>query len=140
MELEINHELYSCTFPPNVYVFDPYSFTICKKDSDESKSIDSPIAFPSIERIEAQRAYVDSLNNKQLNIKFKNISDGEYSTKFWHYFDDGWLKLNDYERFEDYYRIKKIVDWCEENYIPYFINRKDEFIKRVLDYKTLHLA
>lgn len=136
MKLEINRELYSYTFSSDVYIFDPYSFAIYKKDSDESKSIDTPIIFPTVARIEAQKAYVNSLNNKKLYNKFKNLNDGEYSNRFWHYFDDGWQKLIDYERFEDYYRIKRIVDWCDENYIPYFINQKDEFIKRVLDYKN----
>lgn len=149
MNLEINEKLYYYTFGeegylneqmlrvlyrPITYIFDPDSFIICRKDAPEAESVENPIVFPAVSRIEAQRAYVGALNNKKLQNDFKNLDDDKFWNLFWGYFDDGAQKLRDYEMFEEKYRIKRIVDWCEENYIPYFINKKDEFIKEVLDY------
>ena len=36
---------------------------------------------------------------------------------------------------EDRLRIQKIVEWCEENSIPYYINKKDEVIKEIMEYE-----
>lgn len=151
MKLEINEELYRYTYAeemlfdasknkviykPVTYIFDAYSFSICRNDSDEAKAADDPIVFPAIAGIEAQRAYVKALNNRKLNNAFKNLDDDAFSKTFWHYFDDGRQRLGDYREFEEYFRIKKIIDWCEENSIPYYLS---EDLKWVLDYKEPHI-
>lgn len=149
MILEINEDLYRYTWALEMimdesrlkviykhvtYVFDVDSFIVCRKDSSEAEAVEKYIVFPAIERVDAQRAYVSSLNNKRLNNAFGNLDDNEFFDKFWNYFDDGGQKLRDFEMFEEYYRIKRIVEWCEENAIPYYLNKKDELIKRALDY------
>lgn len=158
MKLEINERLYNCTdamemyldvnesyplgmkviYKPIVYIFDWYSFIVCRKDSEEAESIENPIIFPDVTPLEVQKAYVKSLNSRKLNNIFNRLSDEEYSKVFWEYFDDGWQNLIDYNMFERKYRLNRIAEWCEENYIPYYFNKKDEFIKRTLDYKINH--
>lgn len=154
MKLEVNEELYRCTFSEEgywnermtrvfyrtvTYIFDSDSFIICRKDAPEAEAVENPIVFPAVSRIEAQRAYIGALNNKKLQNDFKNLKDDEYWKLFWRYFDDGARKLQDYEIFEERYRIKRIVDWCEENYIPYFINKGDKFIKHIMDYNICNV-
>ena len=66
-----------------------------------------------------------SLNNRKLNKIFSEItSDDRYSEVFWKYFDDGWHNLTDIYRLEKKYRINRIIEWCEENYIPYYLNKR----------------
>lgn len=150
MILEINEELYGFTFAeksfldlnnkviyePVTYLFDLDTFVVCMSGTDETEAMERTIVFPAVTRAEAQKAYIKSLNNKKLNSIFYCLNDNDYWSTFWKYFDDGGEKLTTFNRFERYYRIKKIVDWCEENNIPYYINKKDQFIKCVLeDYK-----
>lgn len=152
MKLAINERLYSFTnaiemyldeneayplgmkviYKPVVYIFDWYSFSVCRKDSKEAESIENPIIFPAVTSLEAQKAYVKSLNNRRLNNIFNRLSDEEYSNVFWKYFDDGWQELGKYYKFEEKYRLNRIAEWCEENYIPYYFDKKDEFIRRIL--------
>lgn len=149
MILEINRDLFDYTdavemiwdeprlkviYKQVTYIFDTDSFIVCRKDSPEAAAVENFIVFPAVERVDAQRAYVSLLNNRRLNNAFGNLDDKEFFDKFWNYFDDGGQKLHDFEMFEEYYRIKRIVQWCEENAIPYYLNKKDEFIKRALDY------
>lgn len=153
MKLEINEKLYNCTnaiemyldeneayplgmkviYKPIVYIFDWYSFIVCRKDSEEAKSIENPVIFPAVTTLEVQKAYVKSLNSRKLNNTFNRLSDEEYSEVFWKYFDDGWQELGKFYVFERKYRLNRIAEWCEENYIPYYFNKKDDFIKRTLE-------
>lgn len=152
MKLAINERLYSFTnaiemyldeneayplgmkviYKPVVYIFDWYSFSVCRSDSEEAESIENPIIFPAVTSLEAQKAYVKSLNNRKLNNIFNRLSDEEYSNVFWKYFDDGWQELGKYYKFEEKYRLNRIAEWCDENYIPYYFDKKDEFIRRIL--------
>lgn len=119
-------------YKPVVYIFDWYSFSVCRKDSEEAEYIENPIIFPAVTSLEAQKAYVKSLNNRRLNNIFNRLSDEEYSNVFWEYFDDGWQELGKYYKFEEKYRLNRIAEWCDENYIPYYFDKKDEFIRRIL--------
>ena len=148
MILEINEELYMFTFAeqsyldmnknkviyePVTYIFDLDTFLVYPSENEEAKTVNRAIVFPSVTRAEAQKAYIKSLNNKKLNYIFKDLDDNDYWNTFWKYFDDGGEKLNDFNSFEEYYRMQTIIDWCEENNIPYWINKKDQFIKMVLE-------
>ena len=134
MILTINEELYRFTFAerPVTYIFDPDSYLICESGTDEAAAVENPILFPSATRAEAQKAYIKSLDNKRLNHIFKGLDDREYWDTFWKYFDDGGLKFHDFNLFEDRYRLNMIISWCEENNIPYYLDKKDEFIKRII--------
>ena len=148
MILEINEELYRFTFAeisyldinkkkviyePVTYLFDLDTFLVCLSETEEAKTVNRSIVFPSVTRAEAQKAYIKFLNNKKLNSIFRDLDDNDYWNTFWKYFDDGGEKFSAFNRFEEYYRIQAIIDWCEENNIPYWINKKDQFIKWVLE-------
>ncbi len=149
-QLEITRELYSFTFPYEpylnsksgynlkmrveyreiYYLFDPYSYIICRSDSDDAEYIEDAIRFPAIPQIEVMKAYVGQLNNRQLQKTFEMLNEQEYMGMFWNCFDDGFYTLNDVGDFERYYRYARIIEWCEHNHISYYI--KDERIKKDL--------
>ena len=135
MNLEITEELYRYTFAEKngEYIFDTDSFIVCRADSDEAAAIKSPVVFPAISQIEEMKAYVKQLNNTKIQHAFHNLTDEEYKDVFWKYFDDGGNNLM-YVQFEKYFRITKIIEWCNDNGIPYFI--KDEYLKKALNAYT----
>lgn len=155
MVLEINEQLLGFTFAeqgfldeskayplgckliyePVIYIFDPDSFAVCRKNSDEAEAVENPIMFPSVTRAEAQKAYISFLNDPKLSAVFNGLGDKEYWDTFWNYFDDGGEKFAEFNRFEKYYRIKSITDWCEINNIPYYINNRDEFIRSISEFR-----
>lgn len=152
MILKINEELYWFTFAerkvfhrfnknpaegrvnymPVTYVFDPDSYLICESGTDEAATVEAPIVFPSATREEAQKAYIKSLNDKKLDRIFKELNEKEYWDMFWRLFDDGGEKFHAFNMFEERYRLNKIISWCDENNIPYYLDKRDEFIKRIL--------
>ena len=135
MVLEINEEIYLYTFAgeedfgsaktnpykKTTYLFDLDTFTVYKSGTDEARAAERTIVFPSVTRAQAQREYIKALDNKRLNHIFRNL--------------DGADKFNSFNMFEDRLRIQKIVEWCEENSIPYYINKKDEVIKEIMEYE-----
>lgn len=120
-------------YKPITFIFDPFSYLICEKGTEEADSVIEPIIFPSVTRLEAQKAYIKSLDNKKLNRIFDGLDDKEYWYTFWDYFDDDGDKLFSFEKFERLYTLKKITDWCDENNIPYYIDKKDDFIRWILE-------
>lgn len=120
-------------YKPLAYVFDPDSYIICRAGTDEAKAIEYPLVFPAVPHIEVMRAYVDQLNDRKLRFDFRELNDDDFQKLFWGCFDDGGEKLADVRKFEEYYRYSKIVEWCDENGIAYYI--KDENIKKALAYK-----
>ena len=150
MVLEINEEIYLYTFAGEdnfgsekanrgkertTYLIDLDTFTVCESGTDEARVAERTIAFPSLTRAQAQREYIKALDNKHLNHIFRNLDGKEYWNTFWKYFDDGADKFNAFNIFEDRLRIQKIVEWCDENCIPYYINKKDEVIKDIMECK-----
>lgn len=153
MQLEISEELYGYTFgtesildlnrkypygvkflnDPIVYIFDIDSFCIYRKDSNDADIIERPVVFPAISQIEIMKEYINRLNSAKIKQQFSNLNDKEFSEEFWNCFDDGSERLIDFRSFEEYYRYSRIIDWCNENNIAYFI--KDKNIKKALDYK-----
>ena len=82
MILEINEELYMFTcaeqsyldmnknkviYEPVTYIFDLDTFLVYPSETEEAKSVNRAIVFPSVTRAEAQKAYIKSLNNKKLD-------------------------------------------------------------------------
>lgn len=149
MKLKIDRALYQCTFAeemllddtgykvlyrPVAYIFDPYSFIVLRSDTEEAKAVENAVVFAAVSDVEAQRAFVASINDRRLVQAFRDLDDDAFSNKFWRYFDDGGQKLSDYRCFEEYYRIKRIADWCDENYIPYYLDRSDKLTDRVMKY------
>ncbi len=137
MNLEITEELYRYTFAEKngEYIFDPDSFIVCRTGSDEASAIKYPVVFPAISQIEEMKAYVKQLNNTKIQHAFNHLTDEEYKEVFWKYFDDEGNNLMDVNQFEKYFRIKRIIDWCNDNGISYFI--KDEYIKKALTYFSI---
>ena len=124
---------YKVIYEPVTYIFDLDSFLVCEKGTAEADAVAEPIIFPSVTRLEAQKAYVKRLDNKQLDRIFSDLNDEEYRNTFWNYFDDGGEKLLAFERFEKRYRLRKITEWCDENNIPYYFDKKDDLIHRILE-------
>lgn len=150
MVLEINEEIFLYTFAgeedfssakanqiygKTTYLFDLDTFTVCESGTDEARAAERTIVFPSLTRAQAQREYIKALDNKRLNHIFKNLDGKAYWDMFWKYFDDGADKFNAFNMFEDRLRIQKIVEWCDENNIPYYINKKDEVIRDIMEYE-----
>ena len=152
MVLKINKDLYEFTFAeriifnrfkkpaegmviyePVTYIFDPNSYLICESGTDEASAVEDPIIFPSATRAEAQKAYIKSLNDKKIDRIFKDLDEKEYWDMFWKLFDDGGEKFYAFNMFEARYRLKKIISWCDENNIPYYVDKKDKFIKRIFE-------
>ena len=124
---------YKILYEPVIFIFDPDTYIICEKGTDEADAVAEPMIFPSVTRLEAQKAYIRSLDDKKLNRIFSDLDDKEYFDTFWNVFDDGGEKLVSFEKFERRYRLRKITDWCDENIIPYYIDQKDDFIRRILE-------
>ncbi|HBH94696.1 MAG TPA: hypothetical protein DDX91_03035 [Ruminococcaceae bacterium] len=122
-----------------VYIFDPDTFLVCSKRSYSSKAMGSPLLYPFASGLDVQKAYIKFFKDKKLESEFSRLDDNAYWNTFWKRFDDGGQKLADYNKFEDFYRIKMIVDWCENNSIPYFVNKKDEFIRYTMEYGDLSI-
>ena len=120
-------------YEPVTYIFDPYSFLICEKGTAEADAVAEPIIFPSVTRLEAQKAYIRSLDDKKLDRIFSALDDKGYWDTFWNVFDDGGDKLISFEKFERRYRLRKITKWCDIHNIPYYIDKKDEFIQWILN-------
>ena len=153
MILKINKELYNFTFAergvldenskyplgykfinePVSYIFDPDSCIVCESGTDEAEAVENHIVFPYVTRMEAQREYIKSLDDNRINDIFKGLDEKEYWDTFWQYFDDSGEKFTEFNKFEKRYRINKIIKWCEENNIPYYIDKKDEFIKKIFE-------
>lgn len=154
MKFEINETAYRFTYGEQhrlnkdskysrficeAYIFAPDTFLVCSKRSYSAKAMGSPLLYPFASRLDVQKAYIKFLKDKKLESEFSRLDDNDYWNTFWKRFDDGGQKLADYNKFEDFYRIKMIVDWCENNSIPYFINKKDEFIRYTMEYGDLSI-
>jgi hypothetical protein len=111
------------------FLFDPNTYLIVDKDSDEAEFIEAPIPFPFTEKNETAKAYTKTFDKKTAQF-FDSIKDEkEFMNWFWGTVDDGGEKLTHFRIFEDKYHLKKITDWCDENSIPYYVDKNDWYIK-----------
>ena len=82
------------------------------------------LKFPKIDEIVLYRQYIDSLNDKEITERFKNVNDDELDYEFkifcHDYAPEIWDNWCDYESSV----VRKITKkWCIENNIPYVENR-----------------
>lgn len=130
MILCINYEVFRHTRVKSL--FDPYSYQIFLEDHVDRDENPDYIEFPIVTRMMSMKAYVDNLSNKQMRSSFAGCTDKEFWDLFWDTFDDGGEILCDFERFEYNYTLKIIMEWCDENNIPYYINKSDSFLLKLL--------
>ena len=130
MILKIDYEVFKLVRAESEqFLFDPYTYLIVDKDSDEAEFIEEPISFPFTEKNETAKAYTGTFG-KRLRQFFDGIKDEkEFMNRFWGTVDDGGERLTDFRIFEDKYHLKKITDWCDENSISYYVDKNDWYIK-----------
>ena len=133
MILKIDYEVFKLVRAESEqFLFDPYTYLIVDKDSDEAELIEDPIPFPFTGKNEAEKAYTKTFGKKLAQF-FDSIKDEkEFTNWFWGTVDDGGEKLTDFRIFEDKNKLKKITDWCDENSIPYFVDKNDWYIKKFI--------
>ena len=133
MILKIDYEVFRLVNAESEkYIFDPDTFLVIDKNSDEAEFVESPIPFPFIAKCEAERAFTETLGKKTAQF-FENLTDEkDFMNWFWGTVDDGGQILINFRIFEDRYHLKKITDWCEENNIPYFVDKNDWYIKKFI--------
>lgn len=117
------------------YLFDPFTYQIFPKDSVDSDNYADFLEYPLISRKESMHAFVESLNNKKLNKTFANLSDDDFADLFWGTFDDGGLWLTKFEKFQNKYTLVKLTEWCDNNSIPYYIDKSDSFMAGLVSQK-----
>lgn len=88
-------------------------------DVTDIENPEGMVPFIRIREVDVMKAFVISLNNKQLLSKFNSIPDKEIWEQFWKYFDDDSIKSERWSEFDRNYRIEFIVKWCKENGIAY---------------------
>ena len=130
MVLKIDYEVFRLVRAESEnFWFDPYSYIIVDKDSDEAEFIEDPIPFPFIEKNEVERAFTKTFGKKLAQF-FERITDEkDFIIWFWGTVDDGGQNLTDFRIFEVKYQLKKLTDWCEENSISYYVEKNDWYLK-----------
>lgn len=89
---------------------------------DQSKLIElGYIPFITVSNEEVIRAYIKSLDNPKLSLKFDGISGEECIEKFWKIFNAYKDVSSGFDEFENNYVKNKVVNWCEENAVNYTI-------------------
>lgn len=133
MVLKIDYEVFRLVRAESEkYWFDPDTYLIVLKNSDESEFIDNPIPFPFTARYETERAFTQTLGKKLQQFFERITDDDQFMMYFWGTVDDGGQVLCDYRKFEDRYHLQKIVDWCEAYNIAYYIDKSDWYLKSLM--------
>lgn len=101
------------------YFFDYSTYNLWS--IEELSSTEGLVPFISMKEVDVMREFILSLNDARLAKKFTTLSDEELFELFWKYFDDDGVKSSRWSDFDDEYRMKKLVEWCEENGIGYKI-------------------
>lgn len=120
MVLKIDADIVRKAYAPEGEIlFDPYTYEFHRKS--ETGLPEFLLAFPSVPTTDAQRAYINALNNRRLREHFSRLSNSECSAEFWNlYENDSCLPC--FEDFEQNYQLEKIKIWCEEHQIAYYID------------------
>lgn len=113
-------------------LFDPYSYRIYPEDAVDRDENPDFIEFPEVTRIMSMKAYIENLSNRKLKNGFEDLTDEEFWNYFWEIFDDGGDILHDFERFENNHALRIITEWCDENNIPYYIDKSDSLLLGLL--------
>ena len=88
-------------------------------DAAYIENAEGMVPFIRIREVDVMRAYIGSLNNRNLSSIFDPLPDKEAWSKFWVYFDDDGIESERWGKFERNYRIERLVEWCKENGIAY---------------------
>ena len=104
-------------------LFDPDTYEFYSPDDEISSAIlrETLVEFPKVRRVDVQRAYVESLNDKDIAVQFRNLSDEQFWSKFWKVFDDGSIRLSRFRQFEENYYLSAVKSWCDDNGIAYYV-------------------
>lgn len=130
MILRIDYEVFRHTRINSL--FDPYSYHIYPEDAVDRDENPDFIEFPEVTRMMSMKAYFENLNNRKLKNGFEDLTDEEFWNFFWEIFDDGGDILCDFERFENNHALRIITEWCDENNIPYYIDKSDSLLLGLL--------
>ena len=102
-------------------LFDLESYELYRTPAEIPPTVsrDMLLTFPKIRQVDIQRAYVESLNDRNIKNRFRNMSDEEFWHYFWRLFDDDGIWSSDYMKFEEKFYLKAIIDWCDSNGVFY---------------------
>ena len=100
------------------YFFDYDSYEIRSKDElVEGNSYVIPLVH--IPEVVVMKEFIVSLNDRRIIKEFRSLSPKETWSRFWIYFDDDGILSSRWGKFDEDYRKKLIIDWCENNGISY---------------------
>ena len=100
------------------YFFDYDSYEIRSKDElVEGNSYVIPLVH--IPEVVVMKEFIVSLNDRRIIKEFRFLSPKETWSRFWIYFDDDGILSSRWGKFDEDYRKKLIIDWCENNGISY---------------------
>ncbi len=104
-------------------LFDPDTYEFYSPDDEIPSTIlrETLVEYPKVRRVDVQRAYVESLNDTDISVQFRNLSDEQFWSKFWKVFDDGSIRLSAFRQFEDSFYLRAIKSWCDDNGIAYYV-------------------
>ena len=117
---EIYAKTYYCLYEPLNDIKFYFDYADCRLwDAADIKNAEGMVPFIRIREVDVMRAYIGSLNNRNLSSIFDPLPDKEAWSKFCVYFDDDGIESERWGKFERNYRIERLVEWCKENGIAY---------------------
>ena len=104
-------------------LFDPDTYEFYSPDDEIPSAVlrETLVEFPKVRRVDVQRAYVESLNDMDIAVQFRNLPDEQFWSKFWKVFDDGSICLSRFRQFEENYYLSAVKSWCDDNGIAYYM-------------------
>ena len=80
------------------------------------------IPYFRVSHIELAKAYINAVGSHKLKAKLDAVSDDkEYIEAFWKYYNAYPHLSEGYEEFQNNYLLKKAIDWCDDNRIPFVV-------------------
>ena len=111
------------------FVFDMDTYNIYPVNSEDAEQAGCPLDYPRIDdtvMLDSMKAFIEHIGDKRLKKLFSDADDEHYGKLFWDVLDNGSeLLWHDYPHFLKLYTAEHIADWCEENGIAYYIDKKN---------------
>lgn len=127
MILCIDYNVVSHTY--GNWLFDLDTFQFYEKNSKDVEFLTNYLPFPTVNDYNCKKAFLDKLNStKKIPHKVMELLDKDFELWFWNIVDDGDDRLNEFDRFEKQYSVNKIINWCDENNIPHYIDKSDDLL------------
>lgn len=127
MILRIDYDVVSHTC--GNWLFDLDTFQFYEKNSEDAEFLTNYLPFPTISDYDCKKAFLDKLNSiRKIPHRLIELLDKDFEFWFWNIVDDGDVRLNEFDRFEKQYSVNKIAKWCDDNNIPYYIDKSDDFL------------